>query len=265
VITLRKLAGLAPATRRRKIARVCEEIARSGNAPNTTYLAGIRSLVVDDLELPGRVRRAARLITEENLRTINHLRHELLLALDMAPADWDLIAPAGYPAGRLDGGTEPRPIGVYCDAIRSPFNLGSIIRTAAALNVKLVGLSDECPPLDQRRVLRSAMGAEKHVEIVVGDLDRCVWEGAQVIGLELGGEEISAFRFPPEGLIVIGSEEFGIRASLLKRADARVSIRLPGPKASLNVAVALGIALHEWTVQIADRRRRPQDASGKNT
>jgi len=45
--------------------------------------------------------------------------------------------------------------------------------------------------------------------------------------------------------IIMGSEEKGISASLLKDADQMVSIPMKGSIASLNVSVAAGILIYE--------------------
>ena len=45
--------------------------------------------------------------------------------------------------------------------------------------------------------------------------------------------------------IVVGSEEQGIRAELLQSADQQVSIPMVGAMGSLNVSVAVAVALYE--------------------
>ncbi|MFW5744629.1 MAG: hypothetical protein ACOC2D_15230, partial [Spirochaetota bacterium] len=64
MITIRKLASLAPNTRRRKIVRLFEGWQRDGRLPEERYLAGVLDLLVQDHELPGEVREAARAVGE---------------------------------------------------------------------------------------------------------------------------------------------------------------------------------------------------------
>ena len=67
------------------------------------------------------------------------------------------------------------------------------------------------------------------------------------IALELGGKSIQDFSFPPRGLLLLGSEELGLSQPALALAgSSRISIPMRGIKASLNVAVAFGIAAQAW-------------------
>lgn len=213
------------------------------------------------------------------IRLVDDVRHGLLAALGMEPAEWDLIAGAGV---RLDPrGAGPRTgagercaagllagVGVFLDSVRSPFNVGNIIRSAAAFGVGSICLGPGCPRADHPRLIRSAMGANRAVRLVTAELEpfvasmRTDQEGGAgrsapaaahvpVVALELGGEPADSFEYPQEGVLVVGSEELGIRPEILTRADRRLSIPLPGVKASLNVGVACGIALHHWSSAIA--------------
>jgi tRNA G18 (ribose-2'-O)-methylase SpoU len=53
-------------------------------------------------------------------------------------------------------------------------------------------------------------------------------------------------RFPPGVVLLFGSERFGVPRELIDRADDVVGIPMYGVNHSLPVAVAAGIAMHEW-------------------
>ncbi len=254
MITIRKLQSLPAGTRHRKIVRLLESWERSGEFPEGRYLRDLAVSIEHDSDLPVPIRDAARAFglgdpgnSGDRLRDANALRHALLRHLGAEPADWDLLAPRSAehqdPSGRRLAG-----VTLYLESIRSPFNLGSIIRTAAAFGVATVCVSDDCPPFDHPRVLRSAMGAEAAVTLVRGALEEAVASAGAcpVIALELGGVPVATYPFPAHGVLVLGSEELGVSPRLLERADARVSIPLAGAKASLNVGVACGVALAAW-------------------
>ncbi|MFW6288665.1 MAG: TrmH family RNA methyltransferase [Spirochaetota bacterium] len=262
MITVRKLASLPAGTRRRKIVRLLEGWERDRTMPERQYLIDVMNLLVADGALPPGVREAARKALETAgsqggwerpravqddamVRALSTLRHLLMRHLGIEAGDWDLLGPAGLP-----GCTAHRPlagVGIYLESLRSPFNMGSIIRTAAAFGVARVGVSADCPPADHPRVLRSAMGATELLSVEPGGLDAFATSvGGVVIALELGGEEVGSFAFPERGVLVLGSEELGISPSALRRADSRITIPMPGPKASINVGVACGIALAAW-------------------
>ena len=189
-------------------------------------------------------------------RAIDDLRHYLARASGQAPADWDLhdFRAQGIPAIGKDGRPDPAaglrsPLPgtrVFLEDIRSPFNVGTILRTAEALGFEEVLLSPACADPRHPRAERSAMGA---VDLI--PWRRCPLEELPALGevfaLELGGAALGEFAFPKRGVLILGSEELGVSADALAMAeDRRASIPMRGLKASINVAVAFGIAAHAW-------------------
>ena len=257
MITLRKLSSLSEGTRRRKLVillRDFERDVRLGNDISTSYFRGIMDLISMDPFFSDSVRRKSRLMLESFsdadllLRNLNALRHEILGALGRDWADWDLEA---APDADMDGEVGTTfPIRVYLEGLRSPFNAGSIMRTALAFGVERLWFSPEGTSPDHRRAVRSSMGAADRLKWDIVELEELPESVTDtVFALELGGEDISTFRFPPSGTVIIGSEELGVSPSALRRAESDggvVSIPLPGPKTSLNVGVAFGILLRQW-------------------
>jgi TrmH family RNA methyltransferase len=195
-------------------------------------------------------------------RAIDDLRHYLARASGQAPADWDLhdfraqgaVAIGPNAATGPDGSSAAAacrrlPVSgtrVFLEDIRSPFNVGTILRTAEALGFEEVLLSPACADPRHPRAERSAMGA---VDIV--PWRRCPLEELPALGevfaLELGGAAIGDFDFPERGVLILGSEELGVSAGALALSEGRrVSIPMRGLKASINVAVAFGIAAQAW-------------------
>jgi TrmH family RNA methyltransferase len=220
---------------------------------------GIGALFSGQLDLPEAVRKAASDLVQafelegrgsRSLRALDALRHALLAATGQAPADWDLVDPA---TGLPDPGARLVIPGlrVYLEDLRSPFNVGSIFRTADAFGVEEILLSPLCADPLHPRSLRSAMGAVSLLPWRRAGLESLP-SGTGVFALELGGEPIESFSFPEKGIVLLGSEELGVSAEALGRCDGgRVSIRMSGAKASLNVAVAFGILMHRWTASLA--------------
>lgn len=270
MIPIRKLAELPSGQRRRKLALLLAAAERelTGNLPagpgsEPPYVAALADLVCEDpkvgaqavaelrrlgagLNLPGGN------LPEGVLRLCNAARHGILAAIGTFPAEWDLIHPASAASASpaaLRTAAFPG-IAVYAEDIRSPFNLGSIFRTAEAYGAGRVMLSPLCVGPDHPRAVRSAMGC---VEILpwerrsLDSLDR----GVPVFALETGGTPIDEFDFPPRGVVIVGSEELGVSPEALARADyGRVSIPMYGSKASLNVGVAFGVLMQAWTAYL---------------
>ena len=179
------------------------------------------------------------------LRNLDALRHSLMADTGQSPADWDLIDPA---TGRLAQGPGSAMSGmrVYCEDIRSPFNLGSIFRSCDAFGAGELILSPGCADPEHPRCARSAMGATTTIASRRAGLEVLGPRGP-AFALELGGTDISEFAFPREGIVVLGSEELGVSREALELCPlGKVTIPMSGAKASINVAVAFGILAHAW-------------------
>jgi TrmH family RNA methyltransferase len=252
---LARLRELSPRTRLRKIARILQgievEIA-GGRAPEGRYLVGL--LEVLSGQEPSEVGRAARDLAAEIsakgdsariLRSLNHLRHRLLQALHAEPAEWDLVSAE---TGLLDrSGARIFPFTVYLEDIRSPFNVGSLFRTAEAFGAERILLSPRTPLPTHPRARRTALGAAMAIPWEVTGLESL--STRDVFALELGGTPLGEFSLPHRGVVLVGSEELGLSPEALALADrslGRVSIPLAGAKRSLNVAVAFGILMQAW-------------------
>ncbi|MDR3139203.1 MAG: TrmH family RNA methyltransferase [Treponema sp.] len=196
---------------------------------------------------------------EASRRPLNTVRHILLAETGRVPADWDLIGSGG----RLDP-QKRRPfpgMTVYLEDIRSPFNVGSMFRTAESFGVERLFLSPLCADPRHPRALRTAMGC---VEVLPWERlpappeDRPLFPfqtlPKPLFALETGGRDIDDFPFPPGGSLIVGSEELGVSPEALAAAEAslgRLSIPLYGVKGSLNVSVAFGIALAAWARRVS--------------
>ncbi|ULQ58978.1 TrmH family RNA methyltransferase [Brucepastera parasyntrophica] len=290
---LRKFTELSPGQRRRKLALLLaaieKELAEARDTENPQadspyppeYIQGIAALVIEDPKIDpaaaasletlllsgsGRAGMAEMSGGDRLLKLCNTARHALLAAIGTFPAEWDLIHPEREKSGPVSGRTENaagtiRPcfsgIQVYAEDIRSPFNLGSIFRTAEAFGAEKLFLSPLCVSPDHPRAMRSAMGSVGYLpweRLSLGALPRDI----PVFALETGGTSLSEFKFPEKGIVIIGSEELGVSPEGLERAEyGRVSIPMTGIKASLNVGVAFGILMERWISYTACSAENP--------
>ena len=135
------------------------------------------------------------------------------------------------------------------DGIQDPGNLGTILRTADALNVPVV-LLEGCADPFGHKVVRASMGAVFRVPPV-----RSTWEevkaGCASAGIPIGVTALSdrAKDLRESKLkdmaVVIGSEGQGVRKEILESADAELIIPMNPHCESLNAAVAATIVLWE--------------------
>ncbi len=223
------------------------------------YTRKITEILLKDPKLPEDAARELRTLLEEKpfdeLRVCNCARNHLLALIGTFPAEWDLvIAPHASPVDE-NGVVKERNfypgVSVYAEDIRSPFNLGSIFRTAEGMGAEKVYISPFCVDPEQPRAVRSGMGCietmgweRKSVEELPDD--------KPIFALETGGTPIEEFNFPKEGICIIGSEELGVSPQALKKATyGRVTIPMIGLKASLNVGVAFGILMQKWVESLS--------------
>lgn len=189
-------------------------------------------------------------VPEEFLRAVDALRHACIRASGQSPADWDLLPPrAASVAGATgEAGSAPADgrLRAYLEDIRSPFNVGTIFRTADAFGFSEILLSPDCADPRHPRALRSSMGAVDLVPWRRASLEEAAAQGPR-FALELGGTPLGDFDFPERGTVILGSEELGVSTAALAQCDLGiVSIPMHGVKASMNVAVAFGVLSWAW-------------------
>lgn len=220
----------------------------------TDYLIKITEILLKDPKLPQEAAEELKTLIAQKpldeLRLCNVARNHLLKIIGTFPAEWDLvIAPHKNLPGQ-DGTVQKRDfypgLAVYAEDIRSPFNIGSIFRTAEGMGAEKVYISPFCVDPNHPRAIRSGMGCIETMGWEQVSLDELP-KDVPVFALETGGTDINEFKFPKEGICIIGSEELGVSPEALKRATyGTVTIPMKGLKASLNVGVAFGILMQKW-------------------
>ena len=136
---------------------------------------------------------------------------------------------------------------VVLDRLQDAGNVGSILRSAAALGVQQVVALKGTAHLGSAKVLRAGMGAHFALRCVEGasqqDLD-----ALQVPLLATSShtaESLGEKPLPWPAAWVFGHEGQGVSDALLARCERRLRIPQPGGEESLNVAAAAAICLYE--------------------
>ena len=255
MILPKKLLELPSGSRNRKIILVfaaLENKLRSNFEIDINYFLEILKILVSDENFPplfrADIQNALVLFQTEKkdnqIRIINRIRRNLEMQTGFAPADWDFT--------NFDGNLNPESrkifpdFRVYLEDVRSPFNVGSIFRSADAFGVQEILLSPFTADPDHPRARRTAMGTTKIIPW--RRTLPCELSGyGTLVALELGGTELDDFVFPLRGILVVGSEELGISPELLEKCSEKVSISMHGAKASINLGVAFGIVARAWS------------------
>lgn len=133
------------------------------------------------------------------------------------------------------------------DRLQDPGNVGTILRSAAALGVQQVLALKGTAALWSPKVLRAGMGAHFALHLVEGlAVDDLADLGLPLIATSSHAEHaLPSLRLPAPCAWVFGHEGQGVDAALLQRCALTVRIPQPGGEESLNVASAAAICLYE--------------------
>ena len=141
----------------------------------------------------------------------------------------------------------PKPGMLLLDGIQDPGNLGTMLRTADALDIP-VALLEGCADPYSHKVVRASMGAVFRTHVV-----QTTWAEAKTActaaGIGIGVTALSdrardIRRADVKNMaVVIGSEGQGVRKEIMESADAELIIPMNPHCESLNAAVAATIVM----------------------
>ncbi len=147
-------------------------------------------------------------------------------------------------------------LALVLDGVGNPFNVGAIVRTAAAERVDHLYLGSATAP-DHDKVNKTALGTARYLTWTEFDsgvpaVEAARADGYQVIAIELTSDALPLHEIPMETdvALVIGHEDRGCTPATLAACDGVAFIPQLGKVGSLNVAHAASIAIYEA------RRRR---------
>lgn len=136
-------------------------------------------------------------------------------------------------------------VDVVLDSLRSPFNMGSLLRLMDNFGF---GRVVHCSPwlsMDHPQLRRSARGCDRWIPVqyepdLPAYLDR---ETLPVVAVETGPRSMSLYDWQPPAAccLLLGNEKRGISQALLERAETVVSIPMYGYKKSMNVVHAFTV------------------------
>lgn len=143
-------------------------------------------------------------------------------------------------------------LALLLDSVSQPFNVGSIVRTAAAFGAECVWLCGNTPALDLPSVGKTALGTDRFLEAFrepspAAAAKAAAEEGFRLVAIELASGAVPLAEAPLDGdvCLAIGNEDHGCSPALLAAAAAVAYIPQIGRVGSLNVAVAAAIAMAE--------------------
>jgi RNA methyltransferase, TrmH family len=134
------------------------------------------------------------------------------------------------------------------DGIQDPGNMGTIIRIADWFGIQQIVASEDTVELYNPKVIQATMGSFMRVKIWYRNIELLLQQQqVPVYGAVLDGKSVFDIEKPSSGILLIGNESKGIRASLLPMIHHRITIPRIGQAESLNAAVAFGIIAAQLT------------------
>lgn len=129
------------------------------------------------------------------------------------------------------------------DQIKDPGNLGTIIRIADWFGLAGVVCSPDTVEIWNHKCLQSSMGSVFRVPVKYIALDAFLAQEdpQRIYATVLGGEDVRQTKFSTGGVVLVGSESFGLTEALQAQAGHLITIPAFGAAESLNAAVATGI------------------------
>jgi tRNA G18 (ribose-2'-O)-methylase SpoU len=136
---------------------------------------------------------------------------------------------------------------IAVDNVERDYNMGTIVRGANAFGVRHVHI------LGRRQWnKRGAMMTDKYLHVhYYSDVDEfmAAMQDKTLIAVDnvAGSQPLNEVDLPLNAVLLFGAEGPGVRPEALERATRIVHIPQYGSTRSLNVGVAAGIAMYEWT------------------
>lgn len=139
------------------------------------------------------------------------------------------------------------PVEVAIENWQHDFNIGTIVRNANAFNVRKVHIVGK-----RHWNRRGAMVTDRYIDIVqhatVADFLHAT-EGLTRVAVDNvdGSRPLAEVDMPVHTVLVFGGEGPGLSEQMRSACDYMVAIEQFGSTRSVNVGVASGIVLYEWT------------------
>lgn len=143
-------------------------------------------------------------------------------------------------------------LALLVESVTQPYNMGSIVRSAAVFGVEHLWLAGNATPPTHPSVQKTALGTDRlvpwdHAGTPTEAAETAREAGFKIVALELTGDALPLHEAALEGdiCLAVGGEDHGCSPALLAAADSVTYIPQIGRVGSLNVAVATAIALSE--------------------
>jgi tRNA (guanosine-2'-O-)-methyltransferase len=156
-------------------------------------------------------------------------------------------------------------VSLILDSVQTPYNVGTIIRTSAALGVDHLWLVGATESPNHAKTNKTAMGTHRYVpwtavETPTEAVNAAIAAGLTIVGIELADDArpLETVDLSGDVCLVVGHEDRGLSKEMLPLCTAVGYIPQMGKVGSLNVGVAASMA-------IGEARRQARQAGAAST
>ena len=152
---------------------------------------------------------------------------------------------------------QPVECAVALVAPQDPGNVGTILRTLDAVSADALFLLDGGVELYHPTTVRASMGTIFWKPVIQTSFDEFVrWSyqgNYQLIGTSAHGDvEYQTFVPNPPWILVLGNEQKGLSSEQTNACNVTVSLPMKGRVSSLNLSVAAGVLLYQFTQTVVE-------------
>ena len=140
------------------------------------------------------------------------------------------------------------PLEIAIENVTRDFNMGTIVRTANALNIHKIHVVGRKQWNKRGAMMTDVYMNIQYHESVDAFVKAMKKDSRDIIAIDIipGAIALSQAELPMHGVLVFGSEKEGVSTALQEAAKAVVHIEQFGSTRSVNVGVAAGIVMYEW-------------------
>jgi 23S rRNA (guanosine2251-2'-O)-methyltransferase len=186
------------------------------------------------------------LVPQEKLNSMSRANHQGVVAVVSLVQYMDLQQVIDHVVG-----SGAIPLFLMLDGITDVRNIGAIARTALCCGAQAIIIPDKGVGALNEEAMKSSAGALQQVMVcrvpsLLKALDQLHLNGIRVFASEMKATvPVQQLDFTAPSCVIMGSEDKGIQAYLVKSCDERFRIPMASEFDSLNVSVATGIILFE--------------------
>ena len=139
---------------------------------------------------------------------------------------------------------------IALEDVTDPRNIGSIIRSAAAFNVKGIIVKDRSFPSKSKLLYKSASGGTEHLKIFKVSNVNTALKYLKSKDFWVSAFDVSAIKdfttnnWKGNNVLLFGSEGFGIKAKTLENSDFKFRVKMNDNIESLNISNTVSVVCH---------------------